>query len=131
MTLPFSQLLRIAMRTIPMWLWCSSSNTASLNFSGTTTLVPHNIQSSSIDNSDLRYQYGRRVSGTSVGHPCLIYLNTLLKIVSQLVAVLSCVAVTGKVSICCMLNNLGSGTLVSFSLLGRGKRDKLSAPELA
>ena len=60
--------------------------------------MPHNTQLSSIDNSDLRYQYGLRVSGTSVGHPRLVYLNTLLKIASRLVAALSCVAVTGKCS---------------------------------
>ena len=79
-----------------------------------------------MDNSDLRYQNGLRLPGTSVGYPHLVYLNTLLRIGSRLVAVFSCAAVTGKVSICCILNNLGSGTLESFSLSERGKRDKLS-----
>ena len=87
--------------------------------------MSHNTQSSSIDNSDLRYQYGLRVSATLVVHPHLVYLETLLKIASRLVAALSCVAVIGKVLISCILNKVGFGALVSFSLLGRGKRDKL------
>ena len=91
------------------------------------TLVPHNIQLSSIDNSDLRCQYGLRTSTISEGQQFLVYLNTLLSTGSLLVVVLSCAAVTGKVSICCMLNKFGSGTLASFSLRERGKRDKLSA----
>ena len=91
------------------------------------TLLPHRRQSSSIVSSLLLVQNGRKASLTSFGHPCLVYFSTLLSRTSVRVARRRCERVTGRLSICDLLNSRGLDDRPYAPTSSNGRRESPSA----